>query len=388
MDNHKSHGVPVRESSDAAMVEMSVERKDISVRLNLFFCCLYGLCNEPMYDEDFLITTPVVFSFFAIKKLNFRESQMIWVAQAEKRRTMDMPPESFESFLKRKLSQEESYFPMFTATFALLISIAFMVDIGLNGRNETPVQSCILERLRANQEWYRLLTNGLMQSKFQELVLTILWFLVCGVYLEFRHGSTKIAFLSIFATSVSIIVNFAVALDSKNVGCWSVSLGWSVAHVLTGMNYADIWINWDMLNIALDKDSRALNSQLHLICFAVGEISPIVGTNFGIFLLGGLPEIAEFENLGNYCLNQNAPGNLAGLFYGFCFALPLFRHMRSSNNVIGTPSRAYCHRLRVVCMVLNTAAIVGFFFALSLLWPSLQPNGAGLSQFENSQSEL
>ena len=365
------------------MVEMSVERKDISERLYLFFFCCY---KEPMYEEDFMIRTPI-FSFFAINKLNFRESQMIWVAQAEKRRTMDMPPESFESFLKRKRSQEESYFPMFTATFALLISIVFMVDIGLNGWNETPVQSCILERLRANQEWYRLLTNVLMQSKFQELVLTILWFLVCGVYLEVRHGSTKIAFLSILATSVSIIVDFAVAPDSKNVGCWSVSLGWSVAHVLTGMNYADIWINWDMLNIALDKDGSAFNSKLSLICFAVYELSPIVGTNFGIFLLGGR-KFAEFKNLGNYCLSQNAPGNLAGLFYGFCFALPLFRHMRRSNNVIGTPSLAYCHRLRVVCMVLNTAAIVGFFFALSLLWPSLQPNGAGLSQFENSQSEL
>ena len=355
MDNHKSHSVPVRESSDTAMVEMSVEREDMEERLILFFCCR---SKEPMYEDPMIRTPP--FSFFAIKKLNFQESRMIWVAQAEKRRTMDMPPESFESFLKRKRSQEESYFPIFTATFALIISIVFMVDIGLNGWNETPVQSCILERLRANQERYRLLTNVLMQSKFQELVLTILWFLVCGVYLEVRHGSTKIAFLAILATSVSIIFDFAVAPDSKNVGCWSVSLGWSVAHVLTGMNYADIWINWDMLNIALYNGS-ALKSKLSLIVFAYFELSPIFGTNFGILLLGGR-KFAEFKNLGNYCLNQNAPGNLAGLFYGFCFALPLFRHMRNSNNVIGTPSQAYCHRLRVVCMVLNTAAIVGIFF--------------------------
>ena len=371
----KCHSVPVRESSDPVMFNMSVERADRRMRARNFLVDCYS--EENIFSSFYLLS-----SFMASGYLNLMESQMIWAAQAEKRRTMDMPPEAFELYIKRKKTKERSCLPAFTAIFAFVIFVIFTIDIGWNVWDQMPremsrilvhVEKNNIEKVDAGWEWRQLLTRVLVHSNFRELVCSTLWSLVCSVFLEARHGSTKVALLSILATAASILIEFAVVPDTKrNVGCWCVATGWRVAHVLTGMNYADIWIHWDLLNLPFHGNM--------LLYFGLCELIHIVNVN--VILL--LPPALKSS-----CLSQNSPGlwNLAGIFYGFCFALPFSRHIRSSN-VIGHPGLAYFRRMRVVCVVLNTTAIASLLFALSLLWPRLQRETAGLSHCENWKNEF
>lgn len=190
----------------------------------------------------------------AIKCLNKQHDELTWVIQAEKRRTMDMPPERFSSYTERRRSQI-GYYPLFLSVIALTIFVVNFVDIGWERRDMQPESHVLLEmgrqdtkRLLVNQEWHRLFTYSFLHSSRQVFEVTpmAVWFMfMAGTRIELRRGSAKIAFIAIVATLAAGVTGSVLFSENRSYGSWI----WG--HIFLGMNYADIFANWENLTMEM-----------------------------------------------------------------------------------------------------------------------------------------
>lgn len=302
------------ESAEAVGGALSQEESDVALRLRLFKQC-------PSYAHPrggFGVFFP---SPFAVRTLWNYQIELKYVAEAERRRKRDLPAETFKEFLEKERPGNE--YPVLLGTVILTIAGIFMVDI---------------DRSRGHL-YYQVLTQMLKHPSCVHLLLSIFGLIASGFYLEGRHGSAKVAGVSLCATSAAVALGFA--LDPNRRVYMSITL----AHALLGMNWADMWVSWGMFSEIGPLLSGKLNYESDTFpAYALAQAFHMTMLLF----LEGWPFTLEI--LGRPEWLGNASANLFSLCFGFFFALPFLSNMTDSVVFGNQPEWTEYFRQRRLCM--------------------------------------
>lgn len=275
-----SHDEP---AEDVAEV-LSIDESDVNLRLKQF---QQWLCHTRQ-GKEISIVLELLPSPFAVRSLWNQQIGLDYVAEAERRRKKGLPAETCKEYLEK--SRSESAYPILLSFVILIIVGFFVMDIEWAPRGEAAFWSqeipCsqLIKKLATNVGLHQKLSQTLKHPSCAHLLLSIFGLIATGYYLEGRHGSTKVAGVSVFATSAAVALGFM--FDSNRSAYMSITL----SHTLLGMNWADMWISWGMLieitsltnHLSPRKGSKQLtNEELcnfqfgHMIMLTNLEILPL-----------------------------------------------------------------------------------------------------------------
>ena len=261
--------------------------------------------------------------FLVLPHLENLRVDLDWAKAAESCHEHSRPIQPWHKFEKDRLANRR--FPVFTYSTILLCVLIHIVRAGMRewdfSNLGSPSPSDPLLRALAvtphgteqRGEYHRMLTYMFLHADFGHLLNNMLTMFCLGSTLERIHGSGTIGFMFLLSVAGAALTLYLV--DGVAAG-FAASGG---THGLSGVLYADMWTNWDLIKADLK------NLPLRLSPIPYSWFSELLW-HCNIYLL--------LEIFGTGKIAHSA--HLGGLFFGFCFSLPILKYSRDSGIIKGS----------------------------------------------------
>ena len=186
-------------------------------------------------------------------------------------------------------------------------------------------------------EYYRMFTSMFLHKNLEHLFSNMICIVPFGIKLEQIYGSVSIGFILLIADVGGTMMWKLIDDVDGTTGASACAYG------LFGMLYAAMWTHWSLIGASLR-------------CQRVPDFGEL-----GWWFLE-----VEYVILSWYYdkKSKRHTAHLGGLFYGFCFSIPILRYSGGLNSAIGRSSRLHDY----LSFVFFVGALGLFNFQLFCFW--------------------
>ena len=236
-----------------------------------------------------------------------------WAKYAADCRSQKKAVKSWSQFDKKYVASRG--LPIFTWTVILLCGLIHCYrmsicdeDWMLNNTDSDPLFKAFVYAAFGDKrrlEYYQIFTSMFLHGSVQHLITNMLLMFLLGSKSEQIHGSGVISFIFFISGCGGKIAFTLLCVERCSLlGASSAICG------LSGLIYADIWTNWDLL----EADMKHVN-------FMLDKLS----LEWGVYLLRGFLQYhAVIQS------NTSQSAHAGALYFGFCLAFLVVKHSRAT----------------------------------------------------------